>query len=92
MTRKRYGAESKAKVALEAIRDELTLAELSAIHGIYQTMIAAWKRQAIEGLASTFSVSAEAVAATGGADLTGPHAKIAQLVVERDSLATASGR
>ncbi len=70
VTRKRYGAEFKAKVALEAIKGELTLAELSAKHGIHQTMIAAWKRQAIEGLASTFSGKAEAVQATGEAELT----------------------
>ena len=44
----------KAKVALEAIRGELRLAELAAKHAIHQTMIAAWKRQAIEGLATTF--------------------------------------
>ena len=43
VTRKRYGAEFKAKVALEAIKGELTLAELSAKHGIHQTVIAAWK-------------------------------------------------
>lgn len=33
-TRKRYSAEFKAKVALEAIRGDLTLAELSSKHGI----------------------------------------------------------
>jgi transposase len=60
VTRKRYGAGFKAKVAFEAIRGEQTLVELSAKHGIHQTMIAAWKRQAIEGLASTFSGKAEA--------------------------------
>lgn len=65
VTRKRYGAEFKAKVALEAIKGDLTLAELSAKHGMHQTMIAAWKRQAIEGLASMFSGKAEAVQATG---------------------------
>ena len=92
VTRKRYGAEFKAKVALEAIKGELTLAELSAKHAIHQTMIAAWKRQAIEGLASTFSGKAEAVQATGEAELTRLHAKIGQLVVERDFLAKASGR
>ncbi len=70
VTRKRYGAEFKAKVALDAIKGELTLAELSAKHGIHQTMIAAWKRQAIEGLASTFSGKAEAAQATGEAELT----------------------
>ena len=91
VTRKRYGAEFKAKVALDAIKGELTLVELFAKHGIYQTMIAAGKRQAIEGLASTFSGKAGAAQATGEAELTRLHAKIGQLVVERD-FCKASGR
>ena len=49
--------EFKAKVALEAIKGEQTLAELAAKHGIHQTMIAAWKRQAIEGMAGIFRAS-----------------------------------
>ena len=48
-TRKRYSAEFKSKVALEAIRGDLTLAELAAKHGIHHTMIASWNRQAITG-------------------------------------------
>jgi transposase len=44
-TRKRYSADFKAKVTLEAIRRDLTLAELGTKHGIHDTMIAAWKRQ-----------------------------------------------
>jgi transposase len=92
VTRKRYGAAFKAKVALEAIRGEQTLAELSANHGIHQTRIAAWKRQAIEGLASTFSGKAATVQATGEAELTRLHAKIGPLLVERDFLAKACGR
>jgi transposase len=55
-------------------------------------MIATWKRQAIEGLASTFSGKAEAAVAIGEAEVTRLHAKIGQLVVERDFLAKASGR
>jgi transposase len=69
VTRKRYTAEFKAKVALEAIRGELTLAELAAKHGIHQTMIATWKKQAVEGMAATFSGKAEAVQATSEAEL-----------------------
>jgi len=92
VTRKRYGAEFKAKVALEAIKGELMLAELSAKHCIHQTMIAASKRQAIEGLASTFSGKSEAAVATWEAELTRRHAKIGHLVVVRDFLAKASGR
>ena len=48
VTRKRYAAEFKSRVALEAIRGELTLAELASKHGVHQTMIAQWKRQAID--------------------------------------------
>jgi transposase-like protein len=42
-TRKRYSADFKAKVALEAIRGDLTLAELGSKHGIHHTTIAAWR-------------------------------------------------
>ena len=40
-TRKRYSADFKAKVALEAIRGELTLAQLAAKHGVHQTQFSA---------------------------------------------------
>ena len=53
--RKRYGAEFKARVALEALRGELTTAQLAAKHGVHQTMVGEWKRQAMDGLASVFS-------------------------------------
>lgn len=89
VTRRRYTADFKAKVALEAIRGGgLTLAELSAKHGIHQTMIAAWKKQAIEGMASTFSGKAEAAQATREAELARLHAKIGQLVIEKDFLSS----
>jgi transposase len=35
------------KVALKAIRDELTMARLVVKHGVHQTLITAWKRQAL---------------------------------------------
>lgn len=83
-TRKRYTGEFKAKVALEAIRGELTLAELASKHGIHPTMIAIWKRQAIKGMAVTFLGTAEATKAAGETELEKLHAKIGQLVIERD--------
>ena len=52
--RTRYGADFKAKVALEAIRGELTTSQLATKHGVHQTMINDWKRMAISGLASIF--------------------------------------
>ena len=90
--RKRYSAEFKAKVALEALRGELTTAQLAVKHGIHQTMVGEWKRQAMEGLASVFSGKAEAQEAAQADAVEKLHAKIGQLVVERDFLARASGR
>jgi transposase len=90
--RKRYSAAFKAKVALEAIRGEATVAELVSKHGVHQTLINTWKRQAIEGMAGVFSNKAEAAVAEREGELEKLHAKIGQLVVERDFLAKASGR
>jgi transposase len=90
--RKRYSAEFKAKVALEAIKGELTIAQLVTQHGVHQTPINAWKRQAVEGMAAVFAGNAEAAEAARGAEVERLHAKIGALVVERDFLRRASGR
>jgi transposase len=47
--RKRYSAEFKARGALEALRGELTAAQWAAKHGIHQTVVGEWKKQAVEG-------------------------------------------
>lgn len=88
-TRRRYSADFKAKVALEAIRGDLTLA---AKHGVHHTMIASWKRQAIDGMAGTFSGAGDVARAASESEVDKLHAKIGQLVVERDFLAKAFGR
>ena len=92
--RTRYSADFKAKVALEALWGELTAAQLAAKHGIHQTMVGEWKRQAMEGLAGVFSgkSAAQETARSTEAEVEKLHAKIGQLVVERDFLAKASGR
>jgi transposase len=92
--RKRYSADFKAKVALEALRGELTTAQLAARHAIHPTMVGEWKKQAMEGLASVFSDGSEAreVSKSVEAEVEKLHAKIGQLVVERDFLAKASAR
>ena len=92
--RTRYSAEFKAKVALEALRGELTTAQMAAKHGIHQTRVGEWKRQAVEGMAGVFSgkSAAQESAKASEAEVEKLHAKIGQLVVERDFLARASGR
>ena len=88
--RKRYTADFKAKVALEAIREELTTAELAKKYDIHPTMITGWKRTAIENMASSFGGKTDAEPPISEKEVEKLHAKIGQLVVERDFLAQAS--
>ncbi len=45
--RKRYDGNFKARVALEAIRGERTLAEIAAVYGVHPNQISKWKKQAV---------------------------------------------
>ena len=91
-TRRRFSAEFKAKVALEAIQGHRTVAELATKHALHPTQIAAWKREAVEKLAKVFDEKASAREQNRDAEVTKLHAKIGQLVVERDFLAKAFDR
>ena len=50
--RKNHSPDFKAKVALEAIREEMSMAELSKKYGVHPTQIGTWKRAAIENMAT----------------------------------------
>jgi len=52
--RNQYSAEFKAKVALEALRNDQTVAELATRFGVHPTMINAWKRLLVESAAEIF--------------------------------------
>lgn len=45
----------KAKVALEAIKEQKTIAEIASIYGIHPTQITKWKKRALDGLSQVFS-------------------------------------
>jgi transposase len=86
-TRKRYAADFKAKVVLEALKGDQTLSQLARKHGIHKVMISAWRKKVINGLASVFSGPSKANGSVRHAEVEKLHAKIGQLVVERDVLA-----
>jgi transposase-like protein len=52
--RKKHTEETKARVALEAIKGVRTLSELSAAYGVHPTVIAQWKRQLVRGASEVF--------------------------------------
>ena len=43
--RKRYSAEFKARVALDALQEQKTLAELSSLYEVNSTQIVKWKKE-----------------------------------------------
>lgn len=53
--RKRYDAAFKAKVALEAIKEERTLAQLASDYGVHANQIGQWRKQLLEQLPTVFS-------------------------------------
>lgn len=84
--RKSHSPQFKAKVALAAIQNEETAAQLASRFGVHPTMISAWKRQMLDGAADTFDKSQRSrkQADTQTAEL---YRQIGQLKVENDFLA-----
>lgn len=52
--KKSFSAEFMAKVALAALKEEATMAELSSKYEVHRTQIGNWRKQALEGLTETF--------------------------------------
>jgi transposase-like protein len=81
--RKKHTPAFKAKIALAALREEETVAELARRHKVHANQIYKWKRQLAENISKVFESEDGSEAAEREAELL---KKIGELTVERDFL------
>ena len=82
--RRNHSAAFKAKVAIEALADGKTIAEIAQKHDVHPNQVTEWGRQLIERAAGAFGGT---VTPEQPVDLKALHAKIEQLTLENDFLA-----
>jgi transposase-like protein len=86
--RRNHTATFKAKVALAAIKNESTMAELSKRFNINQNMITRWKKQLLENSAEIFASKA-GFSTDREAEIKSLQAKIGEITMENDFLSKA---
>lgn len=83
---KQYSAEEKTKIAVEALKGELTIAQITSKYGVHATQINNWKKQALESMVSGFKDKRKGKDPGDDQLVSSLYQQIGQLTVERDWL------
>jgi transposase len=91
--RKRYSTAFKTQIVLELLKEEQTVNQLAAHHGVHPTQLRAWKKQVLDGLPNLFEQSPEAarLAATQDREREELFAQIGRLTTQLAWLKKKSG-
>ena len=84
--RRQHNPEFKARVALDAVKGERTIADLASRHGVHPTMINQWKKALVEGAPDIFERGRRKEPAVDETMVKELHAKIGELAVANDFL------
>ena len=84
-TRRKFSAELKTKVVLDALKERQTVEALAKTYEIHSTRITTWKKEFLSKAGSVFDAKDPAVK-TGEPDTEKLYAQIGQLKVENDFL------
>ena len=85
-TRRKFTPEFKTRVALEAAKDQSTLAELSKKHEVSSVVISKWKSELVSNLSMVFEKTTSTDDGSEKVDIEKLYAQIGQLKVENDFL------
>jgi transposase len=90
--RRNHTSAFKAKVALAALKNDRTMAQLAEQFDVHPNQIATWQDQLLEGAADVFERGGSGKSSTCEIDIKSLHAKIGELVLENDFLGRALGK
>jgi transposase len=85
-SRRKFGADFKAKVVLEALKERFTIEELALKYELHPTQINTWKKEAVANMAAVFGSDNTESGIDHEKQTEKLHAKIGQLEVENDFL------
>lgn len=90
--KKKRDAKEKTAIALEAIKGELTMAQISSKYGVNSSQISIWKKQLLDGAVDIFSGKQDKKDRSNTELIEELYQQIGQLSVERDWLKKKSAR
>ena len=90
--RRNHTPAFKAKVALAALKNDRTIAQLAEQFDVHPNQITSWKEQLLPGAPDVFERGGSVKSSAAEVDVKSLHAKIGELVLENDFLERALGK
>jgi transposase len=84
--RKQHNADFKKKVALEAIKQQKTINQITAEYGVHATQVNTWKKLATDAITHAFVSEKQRAAQDRQHEIDELHRQLGQVIAERDWL------